>query len=75
METYDLYGGNEAAELFYDNENLKEKGNTKANRPIVFGENNVQTWIEKFVNIVTDIPISIMTSDRLKQLVEIEKQE
>src|SRR5699024_9513685 len=69
-------GGKEAAELFYDNEKFKRKKATP--KPAVksfFGENSVQTLDGDTHQHRKNILMSVMTSNRLQQLVDIVKQQ
>src|SRR5699024_6253881 len=68
--------GKKAAELFYDNEKFKRKGATpKWVVKSFFGENSVQTLDEKDHQHRKDMLMSIMTSDKLQQIVDITEQQ
>lgn len=68
--------GKKAAELFYDNEKFKRKGATpKWVVKSFFGENSVQTLDEKDHQHRKDMLMSVMTSDKLQQIVDITEQQ
>lgn len=68
--------GKEFAELFYDNEKFKRKGAIpKRVVQSFFGKNSVQTLDEKTHLHRKDMLMSVMTSNKIQQLVDISKQE
>src|SRR5690625_2975695 len=68
--------GKEAAKLFYNNDKFKRKGATpKWVVQSFFGENSVQTLDENAHQHRKDMLMSVMTSDKLKQLIDIAKQQ
>src|SRR5690625_4122986 len=68
--------GKEFAKLFYDNEKFKRKGAVpKWIAHLFFGENSVQTLDGKNHQHRKDMLMSIMTTDRLQQIVDITKRQ
>lgn len=68
--------GKEAVELFYNNDKFKRKGAIpKRVVQSFFGEDSVQTLDEKVHRHRKEMLMSVMTSDRLKQLINIVKQQ
>src|SRR5690625_1258834 len=68
--------GKDFAELFYDNEKFKRKGAApKWIAHLFFGENSVQTLDEKNHQHRKNMLMSMMTTDRLQQIVDITKQQ
>lgn len=68
--------GKEAAKLFYNEDTFKRKGAIpKRVVQSFFGEDSVQTLDEKVHRHRKEMLMSVMTSDRLKQLINILKQQ
>lgn len=65
-------GGEEAAEIFYDNEKFKRKGAApKRIQKSLFGENGVQTMDGEVHKHRKQLFMSLMTHERIKDLTEV----